>query len=346
MKRFFTAVTPGTPHFTFAGLRPVPAEIASTRDCLSEELGAAAAEATGYRRWTNWTLAFWGTNQDAIDASELLREPKKFCCVFDTETYHPRAFYDELARQFPRLLARVFAISCDGGVVGDIRGGAYTEAAVSRSFKLAHLVYDAPPHVGFPKLSPMEEWHAAIARGWRVEAAKYGIVSSDVAEAAVLEAWAEAHSEFGADGRALIEFANDADGYGGWFNDYVAPGHVPTLEEAEEALDEGFVADPANLVFFLREKRTATGVDRSILAAAAVDLDPRHKGSPPSLAGLHTEDELREWAMLAMLRGQKLDMSDVASLEAAAERARKQLATEILEHVRSSLNEAQELKAA
>lgn len=43
MKRFFTAVTPGTPHFTFAGLRPVPAKIASTRDYFSEELGAAAA---------------------------------------------------------------------------------------------------------------------------------------------------------------------------------------------------------------------------------------------------------------------------------------------------------------
>src|SRR4051794_23464431 len=153
--------------FDFKALRPMPEVIRATNKDSSPDAKDRARQATGYDDVRGWSLSYWGTKWNSCAFTQLVNEPNRYSCMFDTAWSYPGPIFRELALCFPLLTVRVFSISEDWelGVVADLRGGQYTAASLPVSRKLRKLAFDHDTEAGFPEACPFPE-HLEYMRGW------------------------------------------------------------------------------------------------------------------------------------------------------------------------------------
>jgi hypothetical protein len=327
----------------FAALRPMPDVVRATGEDGSETARERARTATGYHGWYDWSLANWGTKWNSSAFQELLREQERYACVFDTAWSCPEPIFREIALSFPLLTVRVFSVEegCGFGAVSDMRDGSYTAADVAVSRKLRHLVHSADPFIGFPEVSEFPPNLAPFVKGTGLAAKVFGIRDAEQATQVVERAWRSAYADLTQEQFARLCFAEDVYGYLEWLD--LTCGDIAALswDEAQEAL-EGYVESDVNLRFFTEQSRCATSVDRWLLDSVASRINPRaerqHEGatSATDSSSPHTEDEMREWALYAIARGSRVDMSDATALFGSVAAAEERLYLEAVAHVRGA----------
>jgi hypothetical protein len=333
----------GTVSFDFEGIRPMPAVVAATREDRSEDALAAARNATGYDDWWSWSLGNWSTRSNADGYCELLATETMHACSFDTAWSYPEAFFQEFARQFPRLRAQIFAAdpAMDWAVVGDIRGARHTYADVRLSRKLLHLLDEAEPAACLPP-TPARELPAGM-QALGVEAEVCGIKDSEAAEKRVETLYAASYSGFTELELAAVQLAGDILAFLEWLETLYDVDELPTRQEVESEIENHVIEGAGNLDFLFQDKRFATVVDRNMLYAVArsMKLRPRIGQNPVEVLEdfleSHSEEDMREWMSWAIFRtGQSIDAFDAESLRRSVVESAKTLLQAAQDHIRLS----------
>jgi hypothetical protein len=339
--------------FDFEALRPMPEIIRATAEDPSPEAKERARQETGYDDVRHWALVNWATKWNSCSFMELVSEPNRYSCRFDTAWSYPEPIFRELAVRFPLLTVRVFSISegCGAGVVADIRGGHYTDASLPVSRKLRKLAYDRETEAGFPDVCSLPE-HLQHMLNLGLESMIAGIKDMESAAQVVERAWAAAYTHFNDEERARIAFVEDASGYLEWLEISYDSDERPTWDEAKEALGSD-VESETNLRYLYEQIRCA--VDMSLIEAVSERIDPRVAATAATASTLagpwqnNDEDELLEWVPFAVARGWKVDLSDLEALHECAAAAAVALEQAVMNNIRSSGSTDygnQELKAA
>jgi hypothetical protein len=331
----------GLPSLDFEALVPMPLEIVATiRDDSDEALQAASA-ATGYEDWYDWSVAHWGTEDNARAYRDRLIGDTIIDCVFDTRLSAPEPVLEVLAARYPALSGAVLASELLLGecLIGEIRDGAFSSAraACDRQVDLLINAFDQAGQIGELSAQALIEAIGAPTVG------QAGGASASVPTrlSQILPALARRTSRRLA--RTLMFERHALD-----LAAQLAEG-ANTRELRERALSQADQA-AADVLCLLADDRMRTQLDRKIVAMVTICLYTEAMWAEADLGVLplcrsfvehavlafRDEDELRAWAAVAIYRpGLILDLSDADTLKQGildyAERLHAELAAFLLD---------------
>lgn len=311
----------GLPSLDFEALVPMPLEILGTIRDDSDEAQQAALASTGYEDWHDWSVAHWGTEENAHAYSGRLIGDTIFDCLFATAWSAPEPVLEVLASRYPALSGAVLASELLLGecLIGEIRNGAFSSAraACDRQVNMLINAYDQPGQIG--ELSA----HALIEAIGSPLPGQAGGPSASV-PAHLSQILASLTRRTSRRLARTLMFERGVLDLSAQLADGVSARDLRehALAQVDQAADE--------VVYLLTDDRMRTQLDRKIVAMVTICLCTEAMWAEADLGVLplcrsfvehavlafRDEDELRAWAALAMFRpGLILDMSDAEALK-------------------------------
>lgn len=289
--------------FDFEALVPMPSEIEETLWDETDVTKQAAAQATGYDDWYEWSLDHWGVRQNASDFRPLLSCAGYEEFYFHTPWSYPEPIFEALAQHFPRLAGVIFGLdmSCHSGFVGSINAGRFSGLDTDASPKLVALTST------FIGARPQRSAQAPQL----FDDPPLPVTCGEDAVRLVNTAWCRLRSTLPAEQAGYTDFMTDLLGYRRW-----------KLSGASEELLDQFVPDVRNRSFLTSDGRFRTATDQSLMSSLYdnlcvwnVDFDNQSaeddwRRSVAYIVAHQTEDELREWIFDATFRGVRPDRTD------------------------------------
>jgi hypothetical protein len=320
----------GSAAFDFGSLVPVPTKLMAAARGGPDDTIEAALDPIGYGSIEDWAEEHWGTKWNARHFHEISNGSDCYDCYFLTAWAVPVPVFEALASRFPQLSGTVFAIE-EGehfGFAGEIQHGAFVEGWTEVSRELNFLVQgwtECPEHHRAPP-APLGSYSLQT--------------KSEVdPEGLILETWTSLRAMLPAEVLAHSDFAADLLGYLRWCH------HRHTTSRNVSA--EQYVRSASNLSFFLSVSACWTGLDKQMMEALAAYIctSPSHSPSADAqwfaaarrLARRFNEDQLRQWAVQAILRGvRSVDTLDLNSLQQSFIRYAATARDEALDYIPST----------
>jgi hypothetical protein len=320
----------------FEALIPMPPSIVATLYDRSRQLEQTALLSTGYSGWYDWQDAHWGVPRNAAVFHELLNQPDCYDCRFETAWHPPQQFLGALATRFPSITAQIFSVEegCDAAWLSLVQGGSFRSTATDVTPDLQFLVYDAAPGLCGPASDLELQKYIATVMAIRTPLRN---AEKLLASTQVEAAWHSMHKHLSSSEIARLRFARDVLGFLEWLD--WQEDCSPELLDTHKALGR-HVSEPRNLTFLLAQK-VVTPLEQTVMNYVALALQAGCQTSREceqvltSALGValreHSEDELFEWAGVAMCRGVHVDASTAETLR-----------TSVLEAARTVLSAAEQ----
>ncbi|MBQ0819487.1 hypothetical protein KBI52_04520 [Microvirga sp. HBU67558] len=300
-------------HFDFNCLVPMPPEIAATFDDQnSPQLKAAAAEATGFDHWYDWSNHHWGVKWNASHCHLIASTKTTLDFRFDTPWAVPDPIFKTLAQQFVDLSGVLLAVdeSGDWGAAGRIDSGSYFKGGLHPSSELFFIVYEATGERYIAEISSQ-----AISSVSRQLAGPATSASLCNGPKALLDCtWQSICDLMPEDFAPRFYFYHDIQGYLSWLESD-ADGEWEDASASRHALDK-FVRNASIREFLFSLDRSATEIDQQLLGALAECTAFSHTlagdqyriafGEIARVIALEANEEaLREWATRAVFRSHR-----------------------------------------